>query len=94
MDYKSRDMCLRMNVASKIYPDEVEWLCLRVHAHKNLLELGIIDDRSYFSLAKLIGRENDNQLINLTEDEKHILRLLAGPNAYAIYKMLLIKQAR
>lgn len=73
-------------------PKDWSDLRLRLDAHNNLNKMAAHESGiGYETLARLIGRTDRFGLTNLTDDEIDILRLLNGPNAYAIYRMLLIK---
>lgn len=66
-------------------------LYVRIFAHKNLIRMGLNSKNGYHGLARLIGSPANTGLIGLSEEEVDILKLLAGPNAHTIYRMLLIK---
>jgi len=65
----------------------------RVHCYKKLREWGHMDNRresSLFILAELLGAEDtDSFKDNPTEREQNLMKALAGPHGYTIYKMLL-----
>jgi len=65
----------------------------RSRCYKKLRQWGYldkVDGPGLHLLAKLLGAEDIDQFAhNPTEEQKRTMTLLAGPNGYIIYKMLL-----
>lgn len=64
---------------------------IRLAAHAALKRWGIQDD-NYKNMYKLLGYDVDEQWpIEMTDRDINILKMLAGPHGYAVYKALLAR---
>jgi hypothetical protein len=78
--------------------DCLEFRILRVHAAVNLREVLKLSDEehTYPLIAKAIGYDSPSMVaLKFEQDYKPYvakLRMLAGPNGYAVYRMLLEQQ--